>query len=154
MPTMDGAKSVLLVEDNNDDVFFVRKAFEKADVANRLDVAADGQQAIDYLSGNGQYADRTAYPLPSVVILDLKLPGVWGMDVLKWIRANPALRAMPVVIFTGSDDAADARNAFLCGANSYFQKPSNLENFYSLIPSFCEFWLKWNRLPSFEAASS
>lgn len=151
MTTVDGTKSVLLVEDNNDDVFFVRKAFEKAGFANCLDVATDGQEAINYLSGKGKYADRAIYPLPSVVILDLKLPGVWGMDVLKWIRATPRLQALPVVIFTGSDDAEDARNAFMCGANSYFQKPSNLETFYSLVPGFCDFWLKWNRLPPFEA---
>ena len=151
MTTMDAEKSVLLVEDDEDDVFFVQKAFSKAGVTNRLDVTRDGQQAIDYLSGTGEYSDRAAYPLPAVVILDLKLPRVWGMDVLKWIREQPGLRALPVIIFTGSDDALDAQDAFRLGANSYFQKPQDVENLYTLVPSLCEFWLKWNRVPPMAA---
>jgi CheY-like chemotaxis protein len=146
-------KSVLLVEDEDDDIFFVQKAFEKAGIKDRLYVAMDGQQAIDYLSGQGQYSDRAAFPLPSLVILDLKLPKVWGMDVLKWIRSNPALRALPVVVFTGSDDALDAQRAFRLGANSYFQKPPDLERLYDLVPNLCDFWLKWNRLPPLETAA-
>jgi CheY-like chemotaxis protein len=151
--TMAANRSVLLVEDEDDDIFFVQKAFEKAGINNRLHVALDGQQAIDYLSGKGQYSDRSTFPLPALVILDLKLPKVWGMDVLKWIRANPALRSLPVVVFTGSDDALDAQRAYRLGANSYFQKPPNLENLYDLVPNLCEFWLKWNRLPPLPAAA-
>ncbi len=117
--------TVLLVEDFDDDVFAFKWALKKADVTLPVQVATDGQRAIDYLSGFGAYADREAHPLPSLVFLDLKLPYVSGMEVLAWIRQRPELDSVPVVILSGSDEARDHEQAASLGAADYVVKPAS-----------------------------
>src|SRR6266702_6744499 len=103
------AKTILLVEDDENDVFFMRLAIQKANLNVSMQVAMDGQSAIDYLDGNGDYSDRTKYPLPRAVFMDLKLPYVHGFEVLAWIRQKPSLRDLPVMILTSSPEDRDRR---------------------------------------------
>jgi len=119
----DNLGTILLVEDNEDDVFALKRALKKADIHVRLQVAGDGIQATDYLGGVGQYGDRTAYPLPSLVLLDLKLPYKGGIEVLRWVREQPSLTDVPIVILTGSDEARDHKITSELGARAYLVKP-------------------------------
>jgi CheY-like chemotaxis protein len=114
---------ILLVEDNRDDVFFFRRAMSKAQLAFPVQVVEDGQEAIDYLSGIGRFRDRFRYPMPTVVLLDLKLPYVSGFEVLTWIREQPALAALSVVILTSSPEQRDRDKANQLGATGYLVKP-------------------------------
>ena len=116
-------QQVLLVEDNSDDVFFMRRALKKSGLDWSMQVVTDGQAALDFLAGSGDFADRTKFPMPSLVFLDLKLPYVGGFEVLDWIRQQPALREMPVVILTSSPEERDQRRAAELGAKAYLIKP-------------------------------
>ncbi len=138
---------VLLVEDNPDDVLLTRRAFAKAEILTPLRVLGDGQGAIDYLSGAGEFADRERNPLPVVVLLDLKLPRRSGFEVLQWLRAQPGLRRMPVVVLTSSEQSADINHAFDLGANSYLVKPVRFEELLEIVRSLNLYWLLLNRKP-------
>jgi len=119
--------TILLAEDDENDVFFMRRAIQKADLNLSMQVALDGQSAIDYLNGNGDYSDRRAYPIPQAVFLDLKLPYVHGFEVLAWIRQQPSLRDLPVMILTSSPEERDRREAEKLGAQAYCVKPPTRE---------------------------
>jgi CheY-like chemotaxis protein len=116
-------------------------------LANPFSVLTDGQAAIDYLQGSGAYADRTAHPLPCLVILDLNLPCRTGFEVLQWIRAHPVLRNLLVLVLTASSAASDARQAYALGANSYVVKPSNPEQLRDWLHLVQHYWLGWNFAP-------
>lgn len=116
-------ETVLLAEDNSDDVFFLQRALHKADVGARIQVIANGQAAIDYLRVVVEHGDTTNHPSPSLVLLDLKIPYVSGFDVLKWIRDQPALVNLPVVILTSSPERRDREMAAALGASGYLVKP-------------------------------
>jgi CheY-like chemotaxis protein len=116
---------ILLIEDNEDDVFLMKRAMNKAKLDFPIHVAADGQEALDYLSSVGEFADRAKHPLPSLVFLDLKLPYVHGFEVLRWIREN--LPELPVVILTSSNEERDRRLAAELGAAAYLVKPPAAE---------------------------
>jgi len=115
--------TILLVEDNDDDVFFMRRAVAKAPVECSMQIVRDGQQALDYLQGNGVYADRSKYPMPILVFLDLKLPYIHGFSVLTWIRQQPALRDLCVLILTSSPEERDRQRAVDLDAKAFFVKP-------------------------------
>ena len=140
-------KVVLLVEDNEDDVFIMQNALKKAQINNPLFVAEDGRKALDYLEGRGKFADRAQFPLPAFVLLDLKLPQIHGLDVLKSIRANPALPPLLVVVLTSSDQEPDIERAYRLGANSYLTKPPTPHKLDSLVKCLGEYWLVWNTRP-------
>ncbi len=120
-------RSILLVEDNVDDAFLMRRALKKAQIVLPLQVVVDGQQAIHYLSGQGVFGDRQQYPLPSLVFLDLKLPYVHGFEVLNWIRRHEPLKRLPVVVLTSSPEERDRRKASELGAEAYLVKPPSRE---------------------------
>lgn len=120
---MNGLAKILLVEDNEDDVFAFRRAMNKAGCGNPLQVVTDGQKAVDYLGGGGQYADRTLYPLPHLLFLDLKLPYLSGHEVFEWLRSQAPLGSIPVVILSGSDEDRDHSRADGNGALAYLLKP-------------------------------
>ena len=126
-------KTLLLVEDSDDDVFFLKRALQRAGIQNPLQVVTDGQQAIDYLDGTGPFADRKKYPLPSLVLLDLKLPYIMGVDVLKWIRKCSAFSTMPVVVLTSSQEDGDISATQTLGGASYLTKPPDREKLLELI---------------------
>jgi two-component system response regulator len=139
-------KTVLQVEDDPNDVFFLQHAMRKADVTNPIQIASDGQEAIDYLQGTGKFANREKFPLPCLVLLDLKLPYVMGLDVLKWIRRQAEI-AVPVVILTASADDADIATAYRLGANGFLVKPSEASTLDDIVKAIKDFWLTHNKLP-------
>jgi len=137
---MPNHSSILLVEDDPRDVELIRRAFKQARMANPIKVVNDGADARDYLSGAGVYADRTQYPVPFLVLLDLNLPRVSGLDVLEWIRKQAGLEELRVVILTSSRDAPDMERAYALGANSYLNKPGNFEQPVMLMSSLEFHW--------------
>lgn len=138
-------RAILLVEDNEDDVFLMKRALKAAAVTNPLHVVDNGQMAIDYLAGTGEFADRTAHPLPALVFLDLKLPLVSGTEVLAWIRKQKEFEGLIVVVLTSSNEPADLNRCYQLGANSYVVKPPTAEQLLDLAKSFRWYWLKFNR---------
>ncbi|HUR57156.1 MAG TPA: response regulator [Opitutaceae bacterium] len=146
-------QTILLVEDEENDVLFMEMAFEKTGLAQSFQVAEDGQEAIDYLSGKGEFADRTRHPLPALVFLDLKLPRVMGMDVLKWIREQPEMDTMVVIVLTSSQQKSDIQLACSLGANSYLVKPSNPFQLTELVELVKRYWLQLNQPTATLAAS-
>lgn len=139
--------SVLLVEDNPDDVALIQRAFRKANIANPLRIVTDGEQAVAYLAGRGEYADRAQHPLPVLVLLDLKLPKRSGHEVLAWLRSQQGLRRLPVAVLTSSREAADVNRAYDLGANAYLQKPVGFEALHELVRTLNLFWLILNEKP-------
>src|SRR5437870_5276522 len=132
-------RTILLVEDDENDLFFMQQAMQKAGVTNPIRVASDGQQAIDYFRGTGKFANREEFPLPCLVLLDLKLPHVMGLDVLKWIRQQPGVAAI-VVILSASREEADIATAYRLGANGYLVKPPDVAQLTDMAKSIKEFW--------------
>jgi CheY-like chemotaxis protein len=141
-------KPVLLVEDNDDDIFFMRRAFRNASIENPMIVMHDGQSAIDYLGGQGPFGDRTEHPLPGLVLLDIKLPMRTGFEVLNWIRTDPRLKPLVVVVLTTSSETIDIDAAYRLGANSYLVKPPSPGSLLELTRSLKLYWLETNRGPS------
>ncbi len=143
------SNTILLVEDSRDDAYAFRYALKRSRIMNPLQVLTDGQQAIDYLSGVGHYADRNVYPLPFVIFLDLKLPYVDGFDALSWIRAQPELRSIAVIMLSGSAEDRDQDRAHELGARRYLVKPPTAETLLSVFDSLLSFphsnhWLPKN----------
>lgn len=141
-------KPILIVEDNEDDVFLMKRALKGAEVKNTLCVATDGQQAIDYLSGTGVYRDRQTYPLPAVIFLDLKLPFKSGHEVLEWIRQQNFLKETIVIVLTSSNQPVDLGKCYALGANSYLVKPPTTEQLLDMAKAFKWYWLEHNRFNS------
>ncbi|HWX23117.1 MAG TPA: response regulator [Candidatus Binatia bacterium] len=132
----------LLVEDSEDDAFLLRQVFRKANINNPLQVVTSGEEAVAYLSGLGRYANRAGFPLPALVLLDLKMPGrMDGFEVLKWIRQQPALKTLPVVVLTGSNDPEDINRAYKLGANSFLTKPNDFHKFVEVTQALSGYWL-------------
>lgn len=142
---MTTSSAILLVEDNEDDVFLMKRALKNAGIKNPLRIAEDGQQAVDYLSGTGAYADRTQFPIPALVFLDLKLPMRKGLDVLAWIRKQPHLEGVVVVVLTSSNEPSDLKQSYRLGANSYVVKPPTASQLLDLAKAFKWYWLEFNR---------
>jgi CheY-like chemotaxis protein len=132
---------VLYVEDNEDDFNLFKLASQRCGTPFTLKHAADGEQAIAYLSGMGEFGDREEYPIPDLVLLDLRMPRLDGFEVLGWIRKNPATRSLPVVVLAGSSFRADIRRALELGANSYAAKPARFEELQVLIDQIADVWL-------------
>jgi CheY-like chemotaxis protein len=144
---MNVSKTILVVEDNEDDVFALRWAFKEARITNEIQVVTDGQAAIDYLSGHGNYSDRAKYPLPFLVLLDLKLPYINGLEVLAWIKEQPALGSVVVVVLSSSDETRDHQRAYSIGARSYLVKPAEPQQIRDLIRSLESFWMRLEETP-------
>ena len=132
---------VLYVEDDADDFALLKRASRKCGTPFSLQHAEDGDKAIAYLSGSGDYADREEYPFPDLVLLHLRMPRLDGFEVLQWIRDNPATKTLPVVVLAGSSFRADIRRALELGANSYAAKPGKFEELQVLIDQIADVWL-------------
>lgn len=134
--------SVLLVEDDLNDIFLVKRAFKMARLQNPLQVVTDGQEAIHYLRGEGEYADRGQYPLPRLIVMDIKMPRKTGFEVLEWVKRGsyPPLRRIPVIIVSSSDNPADINRAYELGANAYMVKPVNFRAVEHLFESITRYW--------------
>ena len=137
-------KIILLVEDNPDDELLTLMAFKDNNITNEVIVARDGEEALDYLFGTGRYQDRDMNILPQVVLLDLKLPKVDGLEVLKAIRSNPITKLLPVVILTSSKEEIDILKSYQLGANRYIRKPVDFEQFSEAIKQLGLYWLVLN----------
>ena len=148
------SKVILLVEDDENDAFFLKYAFETAGITNPIQMVPDGQKAIDYLAGNGDYADRARFPFPCLVLLDLKLPICMGLDVLKWIRRKPDFDALLVVVLTSSADVRDVDAAYRLGARSFLVKPLSVDKRLELAKAIKLYWLDLNEFPSLGSCAS
>jgi two-component system response regulator len=140
-------KIILLVEDNPDDVDLTLRAFKQNNIFNKVVVARDGVEALDYLMGTGIHAGREVKDLPVVTLLDLKLPKMDGLEVLKQVRSNEMTRLLPVVILTSSNEENDVISGYKLGANSYIRKPVDFTQFVDAIKSLGLYWLIWNEPP-------
>jgi len=140
-------KAILLVEDNPSDIALTRRALTKSHITNKLVVAEDGQEALDYLFGAGQYAGRDVNEMPALILLDLKLPRVDGLDVLRTVRADTRTRRLPVVIMTTSSEEQDVAQSYDLGANSYIRKPVDFTQFANAVEHLGLYWLVMNEPP-------
>lgn len=144
---------ILLVEDDSNDILFIQRAFRRSDLENPgIQVVRDGDEAVAYLSGEGDYANRNIYPLPGMILLDLKLPRRSGLEVLEWLRSQPVLKRIPVVILTSSKEHIDVNRAYDIGVNSYLLKPVNYKALNEMIKTLNAFWLDLNCYPSIASA--
>ncbi|MDG4553446.1 MAG: response regulator [Candidatus Competibacter sp.] len=140
-------KTILLVEDNPQDEMLTLRALRRANLANRIDVARDGQQALDYLFRAGAFANREGPDLPTVVVLDIGLPRLSGLEVLEHMRADIRTALLPVVILTSSDDERDRLQSYANGANSFVRKPVNFAEFAETVARLGVYWLATNEPP-------
>jgi len=144
---------VLLVEDNPQDELLTLRALRKAGLSKPVEVVRDGQQALDFLFGQGEFAERADEPLPLVILLDLKLPRLSGVEVLQQLRANERTRLLPVVILTSSDDSQDRLRCYQVGANSFVRKPVDCAEFAETIARLGTYWVATNEPAEAEAAT-
>ena len=138
---------ILLVEDRDDDISLIQKAFAKAGVLNPVQIVRDGEEAIAYLRGEGKFGNRAEFPLPSLMLLDLKMPRVDGFEVLKWLRQQPGLIALRVVVLTSSDAIRDVNTAYRLGANSFMVKPMDFDDVVQMSRFLTHYWLRTIKTP-------
>ncbi len=140
-------KTLLLVEDNPQDELLTLRALRRANLANRIDVVRDGQQALDYLFREGEFADRDDPELPTVVLLDINLPRLSGLEVLERLRADTRTRLLPVIVLTSSDDELDRLRSYENGCNSFVRKPVEFGEFAEIVARLGVYWLATNEPP-------
>jgi len=139
--------TVLLVEDNKTDLFLTRTAFERAEFKNPLQEVRNGEEAIAYLKGQGPYWDRGRFPMPAVMLLDLKMPMKDGFEVLKWVAAQTGLKRISIIVLSGSTRAEDVEQAFALGAKSFLLKPSSIEELTTMMRCLRD-WIEYNHFPA------
>lgn len=149
---MNDNPSVLLVDDSENDLLLVRRAFRKAEFNIPLQEAQNGVAAIAYLAGQGPYGDREQFPLPAVMLLDLNMPLKNGFEVLKWVRAQPGLKRLIVIVLTASMRDEDAERAYDHGANWFAVKPSEMENLIAMIRALRD-WMRCTQFPNLESGA-
>jgi|SRR5579859_5720000 len=137
----------LLVEDNEDDALLLKKAFERGNLMNPLHWLKTGEEALDYLKGTGRFTNRKEYPLPAILLLDLKLPGISGFDVLRWVRSQPDLARLRVIVLTSSESIQDVNLAYRLGANSFLVKPMDLDHLCRMTEALQGYWIWLDSAP-------
>ena len=148
MSVRDGV--ILLAEDDPNDVLSVQRAFQRTPVANPLQVVRDGEEALAYLSGQAPYADRERHPLPVLMLMDLKMPRKSGLEVLAWVRHQPGLKRLPIIVLTSSNQSPDINRAYELGANSYLVKPAGFDSLLDLVKNLDMYWLILNEKPELQ----
>jgi len=132
--------SVLLVEDDLNEIFLVKRAFKMARVQSPLHIVTDGVEAMNYLRGQDRFSDRRAYPLPKLIVMDIKMPRKSGFEVLEWVKRDPLLRRIPIVIVSSSENPADINRSYELGANAYMVKPVDFQAVEHLFQSITHYW--------------
>jgi CheY-like chemotaxis protein len=145
---MGGNEFILLVDDDENDALLLQRAFKKAGLHDWLRVVTEGQEAIDYLGGREQYSDRDRFPLPFLMLLDLKMPGTDGFEVLRWARSERDLKRLLIVVLTSSNLQTDVDRAYELGANSYLVKPVEFDEMVNMVQRFQAYWAEINRTPT------
>jgi len=141
---------ILLVDDREDDILLVRRALGRANVLNPLFVVRDGEEALAYLDGIGKYKNRDEYPLPDIMLLDLKMPRMDGFEVLREVRHRRELKALRIIVLTSSEEVFDVNKAYDLGANSFLVKPLEFENYTAMMRTLSAFWLHQSKNPAVE----
>ena len=149
---MSGSGHILVAEDDPTDAYFFQRAFNRAGIPVMLHFVRDGQEVIEYLQGEGQFADRLGHPLPQLMLLDLKMPRVDGFEVLEWVRKQPGFNGLQLVIFSASGEPKDINRAYGLGADWYLVKPHSMEELTALVGRFKKFWLEGSNDGSRKAA--
>jgi CheY-like chemotaxis protein len=144
---MSTNSTLLIAEDDDNDLFFLQRAFDAAGLKSPVRIVRDGQEAIDYLSGVGNFADRLKFALPHLLLLDLKMPRKTGMEVLEWLSEQPELHCLPVVVFSSSANRRDVERAYELGANAFVVKPASTVERAELAKAMGLFWLESNQPP-------
>jgi len=144
---MDKQVNILLIEDNKMDIALTLDAFREAKLANKIQVAHNGEEGLQYLMGEGKYADRKEFPIPSIVLLDLKMPGIGGIEVLNKVKSTPEIKRIPVIILTSSKEEGDRAMSYDYGANSYLVKPISFDGFLDVVRKVTEYWITLNVEP-------
>lgn len=144
---MPDREVILLAEDEEDYVLLIRKAFSEAQITSPIYTVATGKELMAYLRGEGKYASRDEYPLPDLLLLDIKLPGYTGLEVLQWIRSQPGLASLRVLVLTSSEEMKDINEAYRLGANSFLLKPYDFSDLVHLVKVIQEFWLYISKCP-------
>ena len=141
------AHNYLIAEDDQDTQVLIERAFKQADISAPLYFTNDGQHAMDYLAGRGEHSDRTRFPIPAILLLDLKMPFRDGFEVLRWIRADPRMRKLVVIMFSGSSIEKDVEEAFNLGVNSFVMKPVSFSELLQVIMAIHHYWFGCNHFP-------
>ncbi|HOY38986.1 MAG: response regulator [Bacteroidales bacterium] len=141
---MENLATILLVEDNQMDVILTLDAFREAKLKNKISVARNGQEALDYLFGRNKFSDRSEFPLPNLILLDLKMPGIDGFEVLRQIKSSDILKRIPVIILTSSKEDGDRALSYDIGANSYLLKPVSFDGFTEVVKKIDDYWFTLN----------
>jgi len=142
------AVPILVADDDAQDTMLVKMAVERGSLGLQLSSVKDGEEAINYLLGREKFSDRQTHPFPKMLLLDLKMPRLSGFDVLSFVRQQPELRKLPVVIFSSSDDPKDIQRAYDSGANSYLCKPHSNDDLSALLKALEDYWCKFNHFPA------
>ena len=141
---------ILLAEDDPNDVLLIQRAFQRNHVANPVQVVRDGEEALAYLSGQAPFADRERHPLPVLMLMDLKMPRKSGLEVLEWVRQQPGLKRLPIIVLTSSNQSPDINRAYELGANSYLVKPAGFDSLLELVKNLDMYWLILNEKPELD----
>lgn len=144
--------TILLVEDELNDIFLIKRAFKLAGITHLLEVVTDGEEAIQYLSGAGKYSDRADHPLPKLIVMDIKMPRRSGFEVLEWIKKDGFLKRIPIVILSSSNQPPDINKAYELGANAYMVKPMDYRAMEHLFQAITQYWGLECAKPELEAA--
>lgn len=137
---MNPNQHILIGEDNEDDVFILQRALQKAGISNPTHICADGEEVISYLKAEGRYADRQKYDFPRMLLLDLKMPRLTGFDVLRWLGGHPDCAVIPTMVLTSSREPRDIQEAYRLGANAYLVKPASFEDLQQILVCMSSFW--------------
>lgn len=149
--------TILIVDDDENDIFFVKRAFTEIDVHCKFQMLKNGQEVVDYLDGRGEYADRQKYPLPMMILMDLKMPVMDGFEVLGWLRSRAGIKVIPTIVFSSSDLPADITRAYELGANSFMTKSVTYDGLLIKLQTLSQYWLEHCKHPMVaepDAASS
>ena len=137
---MDDEFTILIAEDDANDILLLRRALKKNNISNPVQVVQDGEEAIAYLSGQGKFGDRSVFPTPKLIIMDLKMPRKGGFEVLEWLKANPEFQVIPTLVLSSSKQDTDIQRAYAFGANTYMVKPSTFDELQEMMKAIYDYW--------------